>query len=227
MMNLKQMAGEKACEAVRNGTVVGLGTGSTVHFTIVKLGQMVREGLDIIGIPTSIRSELLAKEVGIKLTTLDEHPEVDVTIDGADEVDPNLDLIKGLGGALVREKMVASASLREVIVVDGSKMVQKLGTRSPLPVEIIQFCSGRTLKVIESLGGRPVIRMTEGEAYITDNGNFICDVHFPDGIEDPKGMEIALNNTPGIVDNGLFLGITTSVVIARDGELEIQGQPLG
>jgi len=176
-MNLKKLAGEKAAGYITDGMVLGLGTGSTVYYTIVKLGEMVKEGLDVIGIPTSLETERLARELGIPLSTLEEHPVIDLTIDGADEVDDNLNLIKGGGGALLREKIVASASQREIIVADERKLVNRLGERFYVPVEVIPFSETIVMRNLESMGVKPEIRMRGNEKYITDNGNIIIDCH--------------------------------------------------
>ena len=210
---LKKLAGEKAAEYVKDGMIVGLGTGSTVEWTIRKLGERVDEGLDIIGIPTSIRSDELAKEFKIPLSTLLEHPELDVTIDGADEVDPEFNLIKGLGGALTREKIVAANSKFEIIVVDDSKLVQLLGTKAPVPVEVIPFAWNTCKKQLERLDAEPVIRMVEQNKYVTDNNNYILDCRF-DGIPSPTELEQKINNIPGVIENGLFLKLTHMVIVA-------------
>ena len=163
-MNLKQIAGEKAAAYVKDGMIVGLGTGSTVYYTLLKLGEMVREGLEITGIPTSMATEKIAREQGIGLTTIKEHPAIDLTIDGADEVSPELDLIKGLGGALLREKVVASCSDREIIIVDDSKVVKRLGTRSPLPVEVIRFGAPKCIMELREMGCEPVLRLDRNDS---------------------------------------------------------------
>jgi ribose 5-phosphate isomerase A len=217
--NLKQEAGEHAARFVDDGMVVGLGTGSTVAYTIKKIGEMVGMGLEITGIPTSLESEKLAEHVGIKLSTLESHPEVDLTIDGADEVDPNLDLIKGMGGALLREKLVAKASREEIIVADESKLVERLGTKSPLPVEVLPFGWSRVGKEIEKLGCIAVLRESDGESFISDNGNYILDCRF-ESIDEPVELEMALNNITGVIENGLFLGIATKAIIARQSGIE-------
>ncbi len=217
---LKKQAGEKAAEFVKDGMVVGLGTGSTVEWTIRRLGEMVNEGLDIIGIPTSIRSEKLAEELGITISTLFDHPEVDLTIDGADEVDPKFNLIKGLGGALLREKIVASVSKNEIIVVDSSKLVQKLGTKSPLPVEVLPFawniCEAKLVKI----PSRPELRMVGEEKFLSDNNNYILDCRF-DGIDDPYEIETKINLVPGVIENGLFLNLTTMVIAATPHGIKV------
>jgi ribose 5-phosphate isomerase A len=214
---LKKQAGEKAAEYVKDGMIIGLGTGSTVEWTIRKLGAMVESGLKIIGIPTSIRSEKLAIELGIPLSTLLEHPKLDLTIDGADEVDPNLNLIKGMGGALTREKIVASSSKKEIIVVDDTKVVQILGTKSPLPVEVIPFAHNSCKIALEQLQAKPKLRFVEQKEYLTDNNNYILDCRF-DSITNPEDLELKINNIPGVVENGLFLNLIDMVIIAsKDG----------
>ncbi|WP_455392040.1 ribose-5-phosphate isomerase RpiA [[Eubacterium] cellulosolvens] len=210
---LKKQAGEKAAEYVKDGMVVGLGTGSTVKWTIRKLGSMVKEGMEIIGIPTSIRSENLAIDLGIPLSTLIEHPMIDVTIDGADEVDPKFNLIKGLGGALTREKIVAANSKKEIIVVDDSKLVDTLGTKAPVPVEVIQFAWNTCKNQLTRLQCEPVLRMVEQNRYVTDNNNYILDCRFS-GIPSPDELELQINNIPGVIENGLFLHLTDMVVVA-------------
>lgn len=221
-MNLKQIAGEKAAEYVKDGMVVGLGTGSTVYYTIVKLGEMVKDGLDITGIPTSLETERLAKELGIKLCTLEEYPEIDLTIDGADEIDPNLNLIKGGGGALLREKIVAAASEKEIIVADESKLVRNLGERFHLPVEVLPFSYPFVAKRLEAMNLRPVLRGKDGRAYLTDNGNYIIDCD-TGPIDAPDEMEKILNMIPGVVENGLFIKLADIALIGtKKGVKEIR-----
>ncbi len=219
MEDKKRRAGEKAVDWVEDGMVLGLGTGSTAYFAIRAIGEMVREGYDLRGVPTSKRSEELAVEMGIPLVSLNDVDRIDLTIDGADEVDPSLNLIKGLGGALVREKIVAYASEEEIIVVDDSKMVEALGTKSPLPVEVVQFGNMRTKRSIESLGCE--VRLRGGaEPFVTDNGNLIYDCHFG-RISEPRRVTEELNAIPGVVDNGLFLGLVSRVVVGKDGSTEV------
>ena len=210
--DMKRISGEKAAEYVKDGMVVGLGTGSTVYYTILKLGEMVKDGLDIIGIPTSIETERLARELGIKISTLDEHPEIDLTIDGADEIDPELNLIKGGGGALFREKIVASASKMEIIVADERKLVNKLGERFHLPVEVVPFSYSVVFRRLDSMGLNPTLRKKNDEIYITDNGNYIIDCH-TGPIENPKELEKDLNLIPGVVENGLFIGLAHIAIV--------------
>jgi len=212
-LNGKQAAAIEAVKLVVDGQIVGLGSGSTAELFIAELGKRVQnEGLDVIGIPTSKRSESIGREAGIPISTLEEHGAIDITVDGADEVDPNLDLIKGLGGALLREKIVAAATQKEVIVVDESKLVHQLGTKSPLPVEIIQFSRNHTAREVAKLGCAPNLRMRESSPYVTDNGNYILDCSFK-GIEDPEKLEALLHAVPGVVETGLFLGMANTVIV--------------
>jgi len=216
-MDLKEAAAREAVKFVRDGMVVGLGSGSTASIAIRLLGDKVRQGWKIVGVPTSRESEELGRSVGIPIGELKDHHVVDVTIDGADEVDPNLDLIKGLGGALVREKIVASATKMEIIIVDESKMVSYLGQKAPLPVEIVKFASESTMRRLAKFGCVPKLREKNGLAFVTDNGNLIADCRFAK-IEDPKKLESELNLLPGVVDNGLFVGLAHKVVVAsKDG----------
>ncbi|MFY9843383.1 MAG: ribose-5-phosphate isomerase RpiA [Terriglobales bacterium] len=210
----KEAAGRAAAKLVRDGTVVGLGTGSTAHFAVVALGERVKSGLKIIGIPTSVQTADLARAVGIPLTNLDEHPEIDITIDGADEIDPQLRLIKGGGGALLREKVVASASKKMVVVADSGKMVPVLG-KFPLPVEIISFARTVVAKKIELLGASVKLRTkADGSPYLTDNGNPILDCSFGK-IEDPAALALTLSNIPGIVEHGLFIGLASVALVGK------------
>jgi ribose 5-phosphate isomerase A len=215
----KEAAGRAAAELVRNGDVVGLGTGSTAYFTVVALGQRVRAGLKIIGIPTSVHTGDLARAIGIQLTTLDEHPEIDITIDGADELDPQLQLIKGGGGALTREKVIATASKKMVVVADSSKVVPVLG-KFPLPVEVIAFARTVVERKISWLGGSPKLRLrADGSPFITDNGNQILDCSFGQ-IADPPALALTLSDTPGIVEHGLFIGLAKVALVGRGDDVE-------
>lgn len=219
---LKKQAGEKAADHVKDGMVVGLGTGSTVEWTIRRLGQFVKDGINIIGIPTSIRSEILAKDLNIPLSNLIENPIIDLTIDGADEVDTNLNLIKGLGGALTREKIVASSSKKEIIVVDDSKMVNTLGTKAPVPVEVLPFAWSTCKNSLENLNSKPVIRKVDEKEYVTDNNNYILDCRFR-SISNPIDLEQRINTIPGVLENGLFINLTDLVIVASpDGIRVIQ-----
>jgi len=217
--NEKELVGRAAAELVRDGDVVGLGTGSTAYFTIVALGERVKAGLKIVGIPTSVKTADLARSVGIPLTTLDEHPEIDITIDGADEADPKLCLTKGGGGALLREKVLAFASRKMVVIADSAKMVPVLG-KFPLPVEIIAFARAVVEKKIVSLGGSAKLRTKpDGSPYITDNGNQILDCSFGK-IADPPALARSLSNIPGIVEHGLFIGLASVALVGRGDRVE-------
>ncbi|MFA7341767.1 MAG: ribose-5-phosphate isomerase RpiA [Candidatus Methanomethylophilaceae archaeon] len=220
MSDLKRMAAEKAVEDVQDGMTVGLGTGSTAYFAIMRVAELVRSGYKLRCVATSVQTEEIALREGIEILPLDEVEGIDITIDGADEVDPQLQLIKGLGGALLREKIVAAASKREIIIVDDSKMVPKLGTKSPLPVEVLPFGQGHTRRALERLGCEPTLRMKDGRPFITDGGNPIFDCRFP-GIESPFFLESRLNTIPGVVENGLFLNMATKVIVASPDGIKI------
>lgn len=223
LLNLKKIAGEKAVEHVEAGMVVGLGTGSTAYYAIKKIGEKVNEGLEVKCIATSKATEIIARECEIPLSSLREHPDIDVTIDGADEVDPNLNLIKGMGGALVREKIIASASKKVIIVVDPSKIVDVLGTKSPLPVEVIPFGVNICRKQLQKLGCKAEIRKKYNEPFISDNGNYIIDCFFTK-IVDAEKLHREINCIPGVVDNGLFLNIADEVIIGtKNGIKKIVG----
>lgn len=217
--HLKKIAAEKATEEIREGMVVGLGTGSTVYYALLKIGTMVRNGLNIIGIPTSSGTEKIAQEQDIPLSTLAAHPTIALTIDGADEVDEYLNLIKGGGAALVREKIIANASKRIVIVVDESKVSRVLGTSFALPVEIVQFGWEATKRVVDTVCGQSKLRGDIHNPLITDNGNYILDCHF-DGITDPEKVELQLNNIPGVVENGIFVNRADKVIIGTMNGIE-------
>ena len=215
----KQAAGRAAAKLVRDGDVVGLGTGSTAYFAVVALGERVRAGLKIVGIPTSVKTGDLARQLGIPLTTLDETPQIDITLDGADEVDPKLNLIKGGGGALLREKVIATATKNMVVVVDSSKVVSVLG-KFPLPIEVISFARTVVENKIVSLGASPKLRTkTDGSPYLTDNGNQILDCSFGQ-IADPAALAQILSDTPGIVEHGLFIGLAKVALVGRGDAVE-------
>jgi ribose 5-phosphate isomerase A len=214
-MNAKQRAAEYGAELVQSGMVLGLGSGSTATLMVQAIGRKLRAGTlsNIQGVPTSSAIAGVARESGVPLTTLDEHPALDLDLDGADEVDPELNLIKGLGGALLWEKIVASASRRLVILADESKLVRRLGTKAPLPVEVVPFGWKSHAACIESLGGAPRLRLAGSDRpYVTDEGNYILDCRF-DGIPDPAEVERRLLLRPGVVGTGLFLGMTEQVLV--------------
>jgi ribose 5-phosphate isomerase A len=214
---LKRKAAERAAEWIHDGMTVGLGTGSTVRHLLDVIAERRAAGAwgGIVGVPTSVDTERRAAALGIPLATLAERPRIDVTIDGADEVDPELRLIKGLGGALLREKIVAAASQALVIVADDSKVVERLGTKAPLPVEVDPFGEPVQPAFLRSLGCEPALRTAgDGSPYVTDGGNHIFDCRFFRGIGDPEGVERALALRPGIVESGLFLGMAVAAVIA-------------
>jgi ribose 5-phosphate isomerase A len=212
----KQAAARAAVELARDGMTLGLGTGSTAALALAALGERARAGLKIVGIPSSRSTEELARRFGIPLTTLAEHPRLDLTIDGADEVSPTLDLIKGAGGALLREKVLASVSQQLAIVVDDSKLVSRLGTRSALPVEVVPFGLPAVVAALDDLGLRPAARRRDGDLVVTDNGNCIVDCR-TGPIADPAALAACVRSLPGVVDHGLFLGMASVVFIGQAG----------
>lgn len=217
----KEDAARAAVELVRPGMVVGLGTGTTAAPAIAEIGRRLAAGqLDgIVGVATSAATARAAAGVGIPLATLDQRPDVDLTIDGADEVAPNCDVIKGGGGALLFEKIVAAASERLVIVVDPTKMVERLGMKKPLPVEVVEFGWRTHLEAMRALGGEPELRLAgDGRAFMTEAGHCIVDISFPGGIDDPPKVDAALKARPGVVETGLFLGMADQIIVgALDG----------
>ena len=224
---LKQAAGERAVDFVESGMVIGLGTGTTTVFAIRRIGALVASGelQNVLGIPTSVASKALAEEVGIPLTTLAEHPVIDLTIDGADEVDPDFNVIKGAGGALLHEKVVAQASLREVIVVDGAKLSDQLGSQHALPVEIVQFAWRTEEEYLADMGATVDVRRgADNDVYVTEEGNWILDCTFPP-IADPARLSAQLSRRAGIVEHGLFLGLTTDLVVANAEGVEHRSAP--
>lgn len=213
-MNKKQLAGEAAVQYIEDGMVIGLGSGSTVYWTIKRIGEMVSEGLQVCCIPTSIKTEKLAKECGIPIIGFKDVSNIDITIDGADEVDPNLNLIKGGGGSLLREKIVTFASKALIIVVDDEKLVNRLGN-FPLPVEVTPFGIENTLKKITELGCEAKLRLRDNQIFLTDNHNFIADCSFHN-IEIPSRLSMELNQIPGVIENGLFYEIVNKVIIGSE-----------
>lgn len=214
----KRDAAERAVQLVLSGMVVGLGTGSTAELAVSAIARRIRRGelLDLVGVPTSRRTEKFARLLDIPLGTLDEHPAVDLTIDGADEVDRGGNLIKGHGGALLWEKIVASSTKRYVIVVDESKLVERLGTRYAVPVEVAPFGWSLHCDAVRGLGGEPTIRTVEAnEPFRTDGDHYILDCRFPDGIEDPRAVDRTLRARPGVVETGLFLDMSPELIVGR------------
>ena len=224
MADPKQLSGAKAAEFIEDGMTVGLGTGSTVHFSLLRLAERIRiEKLCVRGVPTSLDTERKARELAIPLASLDEIARIDLTIDGADEIDPAFDMIKGGGGALLREKVVASITRREVIVVGESKLVTKLGTSFALPLEVVPFALPVVTRALVALGAEPCERVREGRPYRSDNGNAILDCRFPHGIDDAPALERTLARIPGLVESGLFIGLAHVLVIGRaDGSVEVR-----
>lgn len=201
----KRRAAIEAVKNIKDGFIVGLGSGSTAAYAIEEIGRRVREeGLKVLGIPTSHQALILAIKNSIPITTLHEHPVIDLTIDGADQIDPNLNLIKGMGGALTREKIIASASKNFIIVADERKLVNKLGGAQSLPIEILPFAQPLVTSKIMELGGKPRLRRVENMPYVTDNGNFILDVNFG-VIENPMELNYKLKVIPGVIETGLFV----------------------
>lgn len=213
--DIKRRVGERAAAMVTSGSVVGLGSGSTARYATLRIAERLRTGdlHDVLGIPTSEDTAALAVAGGIPLTTLEEHSTIDMTIDGADEVDPEWNVIKGLGGALLREKVVAYATRVEVMVVDESKLVSRLGQKGPVPVEVLQFGWRNTLRGLEQTGARPVLRTPQERPFVTDEGNWILDCHYAP-IADPTALARQIKEIPGVVEHGLFLGMVHSVIVA-------------
>jgi len=214
----KQAAARAAVQLVEPGNIVGLGSGSTSACAVRFLAERVREGLKIFGIPTSLQTQHLAEQLGIPLTTLDEHPVIDIDIDGADEIDPRLNLIKGGGGAFLREKIIASVSKRFLVIGDSAKQVECLG-KFPLPVEVIPFAQSLIRPQIEALGATVKLReYAYGNPYVTDEGHHILDCTFGE-IADPPALAQQLSNMPGVVEHGLFIGMAEMALIAKDGQV--------
>ena len=213
--SMKKLVAEKAVDDyIKGGMVVGLGTGSTAHYAIKRVGELVSNGFSLTCVATSRQTAVLAGECGIKVVPLCDVEHDDVTIDGADEVDPKLQLIKGLGGALLREKIVAAASVLVVIIVDASKIVDVLGIKTPLPVEVVQYGHEHTAFALERQGCKPVLRTKDGAPFVTDGGNYIYDCKF-NAIESPFFLESRIDVIPGVVENGLFLNTAGVVLVSH------------
>lgn len=220
---LKQRAAQHAVAYVRSNSAIGLGTGTTMRYALEELGRRLSDGSlhTIIGVPTSERTAQIARELGIPITTLEEQPDLDLAIDGADEIDPNLDLIKGLGGALLREKIVESAARELLIIADKTKLVSQLGSRAPLPVEVIPFATPLVARRLTALGGSVMLRRnTDGQPFYTDEGNHILD-YACGSIADPAALDVTLLRIPGVVEHGLFLGMAQRAMIADSATITI------
>ncbi len=217
----KRNAANHALTLIHDGQIIGLGTGSTARFAIEGLGRLVKGGLSIKGVPTSVATEQMARKLGIPLVDLNETAVVDITIDGADEVDPEFNMIKGGGGALTREKLVALSSTKRVILVDDTKLVATLGKTRLLPVEVLPFAWTLSARLLTSLGCEARIRDEGGRPFVTDNGNYILDCAFG-SIEDPVGLEKQIKFLPGVIECGLFVGIADTIVIGFDDTVEIR-----
>jgi ribose 5-phosphate isomerase A len=214
----KQIAARAAADLVEAGNVVGLGSGSTSEYAVRFLAERVRQGLKIVGIPTSQKTKHLAEQLGIPLATLDEHPQIDIDIDGADEIDPQLNLIKGGGGAFLREKIIASVSRRFIVIADSVKQVKRLG-KFPLPVEVVPFAQSLIRPQIEALGAKVSLRKyAYGNPYVTDEGHHILDCTFGE-IPDPPALAEKLCHIPGVIEHGLFIGMAELAFIGKDGKV--------
>lgn len=224
MSELKKKAAEKAVEFVKSGMVLGLGTGSTTYFALVKIAELLKNGelKNIVGIPSSVQTENQANELGIPLTTLDKNPEIDLTIDGADEIDKNLNLIKGGGGALLREKVLAQASKKEIIIADLGKCSDYLGEKWHVPVEVLKFAVELEKNYIESIGAKVTLRVKEDNSvFITDEGNVILDCDF--GImEQPGEIAVKLERRAGIVEHGMFVDVADVVIVAAEDGIKVE-----
>lgn len=220
-LELKKLAGYRAVDFVESGMVVGLGTGSTAIWAVRRIAEKLRNGelRQIIGVPTSIVTEQEARSLGIPLATLDEQPAIDITIDGADEVDPALDVIKGGGGALLREKLVAQASRRMLVIVDESKLSAQLGTKFYVPVEVVTFGWESQARFLQTLGAVVKLRVKEGNPFVTDQGNYILDCTFGP-IANATQLAQQLKQRTGIVDSGLFIGLVTDLIVAKADGVE-------
>jgi ribose 5-phosphate isomerase A len=218
-MNEKQIAAEKAVEFIENGMIVGLGTGSTVTYLIKKLAQKVDEGLKIKAISTSTATSKIAESLGIHILNFDDVGEIDLTIDGADEVDKNLNGIKGGGGALLFEKIVATSSRKNIWIVDSTKLVDNLG-KFPLPVEVVPFGMGQTVSRLEEAGYNPELRMVDDKIFISDGNHYIVDLHL-NKITEPVKLEHDLKKLPGIVESGLFINIADMIIVGRANSYKI------
>ncbi len=212
----KKQVAEKAVEFLKDGMIVGLGTGTTTRFALLKISELINQGKlrRIIGIPSSRQTSQLAKRLGIPLGELNDHPSIDVTIDGADEIDPQLNMIKGGGGALLREKIIIQASKRVIIIVDESKLSKRLGKKFPVPVEVLPFCWKCEAQFLESIHARVILRQVKnGKVFKTDQNNYILDAYFGQ-IKQPEDLVKKLSQRAGILGHGIFLELATDVIVA-------------
>jgi ribose 5-phosphate isomerase A len=217
----KRRAAARAAEEVKSGMVLGLGSGTTMHFVLVELAARIKTGLKIAGVPSSERTAAEAGRLGIPLADFASHRRLNLTIDGADQIARgSLDLVKGLGGALLREKMIALASERMIVVADQSKLVDKLGSATPVPVEIVVFGRELTLDRLRALGATPRLRQAEGKLFVTDNGNYIADCGFAD-IPDPTELDLGLRSLFGVVATGLFCGLASTAIIGTESGVDV------
>jgi ribose 5-phosphate isomerase A len=219
----KKNAGEKAAELIEDGMLIGLGTGSTVYYTILKIGKLVKDGLKIEAVSTSSETSRLAKTLGINILSLDEVKGIDLTIDGADEVDTNLNGIKGGGGALLYEKIVAENSNKVIWVVDSSKLVNKLG-KFPLPVEVVQFGINSTINKFSERNLNPTLRLVDNKPFITDSGNFVVDLHLSE-IDSAVRLNSEIKLITGVVETGLFLNLADLVIVGKESSAELIERP--
>lgn len=213
----KKRAAIESVKHVKDGFILGLGSGSTVAYSIQEIGKRIKqEGLHLLGVPTSHQAFILAIHNGIPITTLDEHPQIDLAIDGADQIDRGFNLIKGMGGALTREKIVASAAKRFIVVADETKLTDKLGVGQPVPVEVLPFASSVVMSRLEKMGGKVVLRESEGKVgpVVTDNGNFVLDVDFG-SIGNPEELNFQLKSISGVIETGLFVDMVDVVYVGR------------
>lgn len=212
----KKRAAKESVKHIKNGQVIGLGSGSTAAYAIADIGRLIRRNKwRVLGVPSSHQAFLLAADCGVQITTLDEHPLLDLAIDGADQIDPDLNMIKGMGGALAREKIIASASKQNIIVADETKLVKQLGTNHPVPVEVLPFAATTAMQKIKALEAKPVLRTGTGKVgpVVTDNGNFILDVWMKK-INNPEKLNTQLKSIPGVIETGLFVGIADLAYVA-------------
>jgi ribose 5-phosphate isomerase A len=218
---LKRAAALRALEFVRDGMVLGLGSGSTAEVWLEQLGRRVQAGLKIVGVPTSRKTEALARRLGVPLASLEDFERLDVTVDGADEIDPRtLDVIKGRGGSLLREKLVAIATEQEIIIAEGSKLVSRLGERQAVPVEVVRFGWRQTASALEQLGCEPELRLSEESPVVSDEGHYILDCRFPP-IAEPQPLAREIKALTGVVEHGLFLGLAHRLIIADESGVKV------